>query len=91
MKASNPPVGGEKQTQERGLLKMGVPGLDDVLGGGLTAHRLYLLEGAPGAGKTTVAIQFCGRVWHMANRCCMSPCPRRRRSCRASRSRTAGT
>nr|WP_162589537.1 ATPase domain-containing protein [Variovorax sp. RA8] len=37
---------------------MGVPGLDDVLGGGLTAHRLYLLEGAPGAGKTTVAIQF---------------------------------
>jgi circadian clock protein KaiC len=36
----------------------GVPGLDDVLGGGLTAHRLYLLEGAPGAGKTTVAMQF---------------------------------
>jgi circadian clock protein KaiC len=58
MKASNPPVGGGKQTQEPGLLKMGVPGLDDVLGGGLTAHRLYLLEGAPGAGKTTVAIQF---------------------------------
>lgn len=40
------------------LLQFGVPGLDDVLGGGLTAHRLYLLEGAPGAGKTTVAIQF---------------------------------
>ncbi|MDM0073658.1 ATPase domain-containing protein [Variovorax sp. J2P1-59] len=40
------------------LLKMGVPGLDDILGGGLTPHRLYLLEGAPGAGKTTVAIQF---------------------------------
>lgn len=40
------------------LLKIGVPGLDDVLGGGLTANRLYLLEGAPGAGKTTVAMQF---------------------------------
>lgn len=40
------------------LLQIGVPGLDDILGGGLTAHRLYLLEGAPGAGKTTVAIQF---------------------------------
>ena len=40
------------------LLKTGVPGLDDVLGGGLIAHRLYLLEGAPGAGKTTVAVQF---------------------------------
>ena len=57
MKASIPPAGGGKD-QEPGLLKMGVPGLDDVLGGGLSAHRLYLLEGAPGAGKTTVAIQF---------------------------------
>lgn len=40
------------------LLQMGVPGLDDVLGGGLSAERLYLVEGAPGAGKTTLAIQF---------------------------------
>jgi len=40
------------------LLQVGVPGLDDVLGGGLTANRLYLLEGAPGTGKTTVAMQF---------------------------------
>jgi len=40
------------------LLRMGVSGLDDVLGGGLTAERLYLVEGAPGAGKTTLAIQF---------------------------------
>ncbi|RZL86259.1 MAG: hypothetical protein EOP82_30545 [Variovorax sp.] len=37
---------------------MGVPGLDDILGGGLTPQRLYLLEGAPGAGKTTLSIQF---------------------------------
>lgn len=36
----------------------GVSGLDDVLGGGFTPHRLYLLEGAPGAGKTTIALQF---------------------------------
>jgi circadian clock protein KaiC len=41
-----------------GLLKTGASGLDDVLGGGLTASRLYLLEGAPGTGKTTVALQF---------------------------------
>ena len=40
------------------LLHTGVPGLDDVLGGGLTANRLYLLEGSPGTGKTTIAIQF---------------------------------
>ncbi len=36
----------------------GVPGLDDILGGGLARHRLYLLEGSPGTGKTTIALQF---------------------------------
>jgi circadian clock protein KaiC len=36
----------------------GVPGLDDILTGGFAAHRLYLLEGMPGAGKTTLAFQF---------------------------------
>lgn len=40
------------------LLSVGVPGLDDVLGGGLEPNRLYLLEGTPGAGKTTIAMQF---------------------------------
>ncbi len=40
------------------LLQTGVPGLDDVLAGGLTPNRLYLLEGSPGTGKTTIAIQF---------------------------------
>lgn len=38
--------------------KFGIPGLDDVLGGGLTRNRLYLLEGDPGTGKTTIALQF---------------------------------
>ncbi|TMJ20649.1 MAG: circadian clock protein KaiC [Alphaproteobacteria bacterium] len=33
-------------------------GLDDVLGGGLTRGRVFLLEGSPGTGKTTVAMQF---------------------------------
>ncbi|MDM0019470.1 ATPase domain-containing protein [Variovorax saccharolyticus] len=51
----SPEVGNVEQLA---LLRMGVPGLDNILGGGLTPHRLYLLEGAPGAGKTTVAIQF---------------------------------
>ena len=36
----------------------GVPGLDDILNGGLIPNRLYLLEGTPGAGKTTIAIKF---------------------------------
>lgn len=40
------------------LLGSGVPGLDAVLGGGFTPNRLYLIEGAPGSGKTTLAMQF---------------------------------
>lgn len=36
----------------------GVPGLDEVLGGGLTRDRIYLVEGTPGSGKTTLALQF---------------------------------
>ena len=36
----------------------GNPGLDDILGGGLDADRMYLYEGRPGAGKTTLALQF---------------------------------
>jgi circadian clock protein KaiC len=36
----------------------GVEGFDDVLGGGFPANRLYLVEGDPGAGKTTLAMQF---------------------------------
>ena len=36
----------------------GVSELDTILGGGLTAKRSYLLEGTPGSGKTTIALQF---------------------------------
>jgi circadian clock protein KaiC len=36
----------------------GNAGLDDILGGGLDAHRVYLLEGRPGTGKTTLALQY---------------------------------
>jgi circadian clock protein KaiC len=36
----------------------GIAGLDDVLGGGLERGRTYLLEGSPGTGKTTIALQF---------------------------------
>jgi len=38
--------------------QFGVPGLDDILLGGLTRNRLYLIEGAPGSGKTTLGLQF---------------------------------
>jgi circadian clock protein KaiC len=40
------------------LVRTGIAGLDDVLGGGLTPNRLYLVEGDPGSGKTTLGLQF---------------------------------
>ena len=36
----------------------GIEGLDDILNGGLKPHRVYLLEGSPGTGKTTISLQF---------------------------------
>ena len=36
----------------------GITGLDDITSGGLTRGRLFLLEGSPGTGKTTIATQF---------------------------------
>jgi circadian clock protein KaiC len=40
------------------FLSSGIVGLDDVLRGGFTSDRLYLIEGSPGSGKTTLALQF---------------------------------
>lgn len=40
------------------LCSTGVPGLDTILCGGLPRDCLYLVEGAPGVGKTTLAMQF---------------------------------
>jgi circadian clock protein KaiC len=36
----------------------GIEGLDNVLTGGLTPNRLYVVEGVPGSGKTTLALQY---------------------------------
>ncbi|WP_348264251.1 ATPase domain-containing protein [Telmatobacter sp. DSM 110680] len=44
----------ESQTR----LSTGIAGLDDILRGGLAKGFLYLIEGNPGAGKTTLALQF---------------------------------
>ena len=38
--------------------ELGVRGLDDITAGGLARGRLFLLEGSPGTGKTTIAMQF---------------------------------
>ena len=42
----------------QGRAEIGIVGLDDVIGGGLARNRLHLLEGSPGTGKTTIALQF---------------------------------
>jgi circadian clock protein KaiC len=39
-------------------ISTGSEGLDDILGGGLDPQRMYLYEGRPGSGKTTLALQF---------------------------------
>ncbi|MGI4802425.1 MAG: ATPase domain-containing protein [Janthinobacterium lividum] len=40
------------------LISTGIDGLDVILKGGLAPNRMYLVAGAPGAGKTTLALQF---------------------------------
>ena len=41
-----------------GRLATGIEGLDNILEGGFPANRIYLIEGDPGTGKTTLALQF---------------------------------
>src|ERR1700743_3272097 len=42
----------------RDRIKTGIVGLDNILNGGLPQGHLYLVEGDPGTGKTTLALQF---------------------------------
>ncbi|MCD6680147.1 MAG: AAA family ATPase [Burkholderiaceae bacterium] len=51
------------------LCSTGIAGLDDVLHGGLIPHRLYLVDGNPGAGKTTLALQFLLEGRRCGERC----------------------
>ncbi len=51
-------TGTENHSAPSERLSIGVQGLDEVLFGGLNPNRIYLLEGDPGTGKTTLALQF---------------------------------
>lgn len=42
----------------RDVASSGIGGLDDILTGGFARNRLFLVEGVPGSGKTTLALQF---------------------------------
>jgi len=45
-------------TRDNPKIATGISGLDQILGGGLPPRRLYLVQGEPGSGKTTLALQF---------------------------------
>lgn len=57
------------QSTTRESAGTGITGLDDVLGGGFDRGRTFLLEGSPGTGKTTVAMQFLMTGAEAGERC----------------------
>jgi circadian clock protein KaiC len=48
----------EQNSSTCSFLGSGITALDDILRGGYTRDRLYLIEGSPGSGKTTLALQY---------------------------------
>jgi len=48
----------ERNSSNNGRVATGITGLDDILGGGFPPDRLYLIQGDPGTGKTTLALKY---------------------------------
>ena len=55
---NSPAKGNDKIFPGQNKISMGIEGLDNVLEGGLPENHVYLIEGEPGTGKTTLALQF---------------------------------
>ena len=47
----------------------GIEGLDEILGGGFPKNRLYMIQGDPGVGKTTLALQYLMTGAHLGEKC----------------------
>jgi circadian clock protein KaiC len=58
MNKKSSPADSQETGATQNRLGTGDEGLDKVLGGGFPANRLYLVEGDPGTGKTTLALKF---------------------------------
>lgn len=58
-----------KSTTMHPRVTTGIASLDYILRGGLPQHRLYVIEGDPGAGKTTLALQFLMEGARLGERC----------------------
>ena len=54
----SPPGTAMPKIESAQVASTGIAGLDDVLRGGLPPNRIYLIKGQPGAGKTTLGLQF---------------------------------
>lgn len=64
-----PALAHENEENDNGLARTGIVGLDQVLNGGLPRDRVYLIEGEPGSGKTTVGLQFLREGAALGERC----------------------
>ena len=71
MKTRNPAR--VRRSKSPGVLSTGIAGLDEILGGGLPRGRLFLVQGDPGAGKTTVGMQFLLEGVRQGERCLYMP------------------
>ena len=49
---------GRRSRGRDALARVGIAGLDEILRGGLPRNRIFLIDGVPGTGKTTLALQF---------------------------------
>jgi circadian clock protein KaiC len=57
------------EPKKQPFVSSGIAGLDDILHGGLPASNLYIVQGDPGAGKTTAALQFLRAGVDAGERC----------------------